>query len=62
MMRDPSCTLTMISDACGYSNMRTFRRAFRKEMGCLPSEYFVVLRSRISGGTAGDVPAGEDMI
>ena len=62
MMRDPSCTLTMISDACGYSNMRTFRRAFRQEMGCLPSEYFVVLRSRISGGTAGDVPAGEDMI
>ena len=62
MMRDPSCTLTMISDACGYSNMRTFRRAFQKEMGCLPSEYFVVLRSRISGGTAGDAPAGENML
>ena len=47
LMRDPAYTLTMISDACGYSNMRTFRRAFEKEMGCLPSEHLAALRHRI---------------
>ena len=49
LMRDTSYTLTMVSDACGYANMRTFRRAFEKEIGCLPSEYLAVLRSRING-------------
>ena len=47
MMRDSGNTLTMISDACGYSNMRTFRRAFLKEVGCLPSEHMTALRNRI---------------
>ena len=47
LMRDSNYTLTMISDACGYSNMRTFRRAFLKEVGCLPSEHMVVLRNRV---------------
>ena len=47
LMRDSNYTLTMISDACGYTNMRTFRRAFLKEVGCLPSEHMVVLRNRI---------------
>ena len=51
LMRDSSYTLTMICDACGYSNMRTFRRAFLKEVGCLPSEYRETLRRRI-----GDLP------
>ena len=49
LMRDPNRTLTEISDACGYSNMRTFRRAFLKEVGRLPSEHMQVLRTRISG-------------
>ena len=49
LMRDSSYTLTMICDACGYSNMRTFRRAFLREAGCLPSEYRAVLRKRITG-------------
>jgi len=48
MMRDPNLTLTEISDACGYSNMRTFRRAFLKEVGCLPSEHLTALRNRIT--------------
>lgn len=48
LMRDPAYTLTMICDVCGYSNMRTFRRAFLKEVGCLPSEYRETLRRRIS--------------
>ena len=48
MMRDSSSTLTMICDACGYSNMRTFRRAFLKEVGCLPSDHMQALRGRIS--------------
>ena len=48
LMRDTSYTLTMVSDACGYQNMRTFRRAFLRELGCLPSEYLTTLRNRIS--------------
>ncbi len=47
LMRDSNFTLTMISDTCGYSNMRTFRRAFLKEVGCLPSEHLAVLRNRV---------------
>ena len=48
MMRDPNLTLTEISDACGYTNMRTFRRAFQQEIGCLPSDHIASLRSRIT--------------
>ena len=48
LMRDPNLTLTDICDACGYSNMRTFRRAFIREVGCLPSEHMTALRNRIS--------------
>lgn len=47
LMRDPNLTLTEISDACGYSNMRTFRRAFLKEVGCLPSEHMAAQRNRM---------------
>ncbi len=49
MMRDPNLTLTEICDACGYTNMRTFRRAFMQELGCLPSDHINTLRHRISG-------------
>jgi len=48
LMRDPNMTLTEISDACGYTNMRTFRRAFLKEVGCLPSEHMQALRNRLA--------------
>lgn len=48
MMRDPNLTLTEICDACGYTNMRTFRRAFQQEIGCLPSDHLVTLRNRIT--------------
>ena len=48
LMRDPNLTLTEICDACGYTNMRTFRRAFQLEMGCLPSEHLTALRGRIT--------------
>jgi AraC-like DNA-binding protein len=47
LMRDPNLTLTEICDACGYTNMRTFRRAFQQEMGCLPSDHLAALRNRI---------------
>jgi len=47
LMRDPNLTLTEICDACGYTNMRTFRRAFQMEMGCLPSDHLASLRNRI---------------
>ncbi len=50
LMRDPSLTLTAICGICGYNNMRTFRRAFEKEVGCLPSEHQASLNRRISGG------------
>ena len=49
LMRDPNMTLTEISDACGYSNMRTFRRAFQQEIGCLPSDHLLSLRNRVAG-------------
>ena len=49
LMRDPNLTLTEICDACGYTNMRTFRRAFQLELGCLPSDHISALRSRITG-------------
>lgn len=39
LMQDPDMTLTEICGLCGYSDMRTFRRAFQAEMGCNPSEY-----------------------
>ena len=48
MMRDPNLTLTWISDACGFANMRTFRRAFLKETGRLPSEHLLSLRGRVN--------------
>lgn len=48
LMRDPNMTLTEVSDACGYTNMRTFRRAFLKEVGCLPSEHMQALRNRMA--------------
>lgn len=51
LMRDPNLTLTDICDACGYTNMRTFRRAFQAEIGCLPSEHLIALRKRITGKT-----------
>ena len=49
LMRDPNLTLTDICDACGYTNMRTFRRAFQQEMNCLPSEHHQALKTRITG-------------
>ena len=52
LMRDPNMTLTEVSDACGYSNMRTFRRAFQAELGILPSDHQTALRNRILGGEA----------
>jgi len=48
LMRNPNLTLMEISDACGYTNMRTFRRAFRQELGCLPSEQMAVLRGGVT--------------
>ena len=48
LMRDPNMTLTEVSDACGYTNMRTFRRAFLKEVGCLPSEHMQALRTHVT--------------
>ena len=47
MMRNPALTLTMISGACGYANMRTFRRAFLQETGMLPSEHMQTLKNRV---------------
>ena len=49
LMRDPNLTLMEICDSCGYTNMRTFRRAFQAEAGCLPSEYMRDTRVRAIG-------------
>jgi len=51
LMRNPEMTLTEICGACGYTNIRTFRRAFRQEVGHLPSEHAVALRNRVTGGS-----------
>lgn len=48
LMRDPRMTLTSICYSCGYENIRTFRRAFVRESGMLPSEY--QLKQRETGG------------
>lgn len=45
MMRDPSQTLTAICYGCGYENMRTFRRAFVRETGMLPTAYLQKMRT-----------------
>ena len=37
MMRDPRMTLNAICEACGFENIRTFRRAFVSQTGMLPS-------------------------
>lgn len=39
LMLKPDMAMSQICYACGYENMRTFRRAFVLEMGELPSEY-----------------------
>ena len=59
LMRDPNLTLTDICDQCGYTNMRTFRRAFQQEMGILPSEHMMALRQRVIGADAVTEPSGE---
>lgn len=50
LMRDPSMTLTSISYACGYENIRTFRRAFLSQTGMLPSE--CLQKTRAEAGIA----------
>ena len=47
LMRDPEKTLTEICGICGYNSMRTFRRAFQAEVGCLPSDHMIHLREHI---------------
>lgn len=49
LMQDPGMTLTEICGRCGYSNMRTFRRAFLAETGSLPSEYLGRLKKQAEG-------------
>lgn len=49
LMKDPGLTLTEICGRCGYSNMRTFRRAFQSDMGRLPSEYLSGIKKSENG-------------
>ena len=44
LMRAPDMTLTAICYSCGYENMRTFRRAFVRETGMLPTAYLQKMR------------------
>ena len=60
MMRDPNMTLTRICGECGYESMRTFRRAFVKEVGCLPSEHLQTLRGRVGAEQRRSMPPADD--
>ena len=61
MMRNPNLTLTWICDACGFTNMRTFRRAFFREMGCLPSDHMTALRNRVAAEKNSQAPASGNL-
>lgn len=39
LLRNPSYSITQISDLCGYNNLRTFRRAFMAQCSVSPSRY-----------------------
>lgn len=54
LMRDPSMTLTGISYACGFENIRTFRRAFVSQTGMLPSACLQKTRAEAGVQPAGD--------
>ncbi|MBQ9324798.1 MAG: helix-turn-helix transcriptional regulator [Clostridia bacterium] len=45
LMRNPEMTLVRVCYACGFTNIRTFRRAFFQETGVLPSDYLASLQS-----------------
>ena len=47
LMRDPHMTLTAICYNCGYENMRTFRRAFVRETGLLPTAFLQKMRGEV---------------
>jgi len=39
LLPDERLTVSEIADRCGYANLRTFHRNFRKAMQCTPQEY-----------------------
>ena len=39
MLYEEDCTVTKIAQACGFSSIYHFCRAFHQAMGCSPSEY-----------------------
>ena len=37
--KNPKESLTVLAERCGYANIQTFRRAFKKRYGLTPSEF-----------------------
>jgi transcriptional regulator GlxA family with amidase domain len=46
LLLDPTVTMTQVARACGYSDVRPFSTAFRRQYGKTPGEY------RRAGGTS----------
>lgn len=46
MIEDGETSMVMVARTSGYISDTTFRRAFRAQMGCLPSEYMATCKSK----------------
>lgn len=58
LLRDPENSISQVAWKCGYSNLRTFHRAFLSQVGSPPNQY----RRRFIGSIASDADEPDDLI